>query len=127
MINQREGWRGHLWQERFSSFVMDEMHLMAAVRYVELNPVRAGLVDLPEDYRWSSARAHLRRKNDELVTVDPLLEIVDSWEDYLQDDGVAKYERLRKHEKTGRPLGADKFIEMIEKKTGRTLKPLRRR
>ena len=43
LINQREGWRGHLWQERFHSFAMDEDHLIEAVRYIELNPVRAGL------------------------------------------------------------------------------------
>ena len=42
-INFREGWRGHLWQGRFASFPMDERHLMLAVRYVELNPVRAKL------------------------------------------------------------------------------------
>ena len=39
-INKREGWCGHLWQERFHSFPMDEAHLLSAVRYVELNPVR---------------------------------------------------------------------------------------
>ena len=50
-VNFREGWRGHLWQERFASFPMDENHLLAAVRYVEMNPVAAGLVDVPEEYR----------------------------------------------------------------------------
>jgi putative transposase len=58
-INFREGWRGHLWQERFASFPMDENYLLAAVRYVEMNPVAAGLVKKPEDYPWSSAKAHL--------------------------------------------------------------------
>jgi putative transposase len=48
-INFRQGWRGHLWQERFHSFVMDERHLTAAARYVELNPVRARLCQRPED------------------------------------------------------------------------------
>ena len=41
MINFREGWRGHLWQGRFASFVLDEPYLLTAARYVELNPVRA--------------------------------------------------------------------------------------
>src|SRR6185503_8599863 len=58
-INAREDWRGHLWQSRFASFPMDEDHLLACARYVELNPVRAGLVARPEHWRWSSARAHL--------------------------------------------------------------------
>src|SRR3954463_8387521 len=60
VVNEREGWRGHLWQSRFASFVMDEDWLIACARYVELNPVRAGLVARPEHWRWSSARAHLR-------------------------------------------------------------------
>ncbi len=58
-INFREGCRGHLWQERFHSFAMDERYLLSAVRYVELNLVHAGMAKRPEDYPWSSARAHL--------------------------------------------------------------------
>jgi putative transposase len=58
-INFREGWRGHLWQGRFSSFPMDESYLLAAARYIEINPVRAKLVNRPEAYKWSSAIAHL--------------------------------------------------------------------
>jgi putative transposase len=59
-INFREKWRGYLWQGRFASFMMDEPHLLAAARYVELNPVRAGLVAKAGDWPWSSAQAHLR-------------------------------------------------------------------
>ena len=58
MINFREGWRGCLWQGRFASFVMSETHLMGAVRYVERNPVKAGLVERAEDWPWSSAADH---------------------------------------------------------------------
>jgi putative transposase len=43
MVNFREGWRGHLWQGRFASFVLDEAYLLTAARCVEVNPVRAGL------------------------------------------------------------------------------------
>ena len=46
-INFRENWRGHLWQERFASFPMGENHLLAAARYIELNPVRAHMVEDP--------------------------------------------------------------------------------
>ncbi|WP_221191966.1 transposase [Microbulbifer rhizosphaerae] len=66
-INLREGWRGHLWQERFHSFPMDEPYLLATVRYVELNPVKAKLVVDPRDWPWSSARARSG------ATVDKLL------------------------------------------------------
>ena len=52
---------GHLFQSRFGSVVMDEEHLMAAARYVALNPVRARLVERAEDWPWSSVRAHFDR------------------------------------------------------------------
>lgn len=58
-INFRKGWRGHLWQERFHSFVMDERYLMATVRYVERNPVVAKLCHQPQEWPWSSAAAHM--------------------------------------------------------------------
>lgn len=63
-INFREGWRGHLWQERFASFPMDETNLLTAARYVEMNPVQAGLVQSPEEYRWSSVPAHMEGEDD---------------------------------------------------------------
>ena len=72
MVNFREGWRGHLWQGRFASFVLDEPYVLTAARYLELNPVRAGLVNAPSRYRWSSAAAHVRGKDDALVQVAPL-------------------------------------------------------
>ncbi len=78
-VDFREGRRGHLWQGRFASSVMDEPYLLAAARYIELNPVRAGLVVAPSEYRWTSARAHLRGKDDGLVRVRPLLAMAGSW------------------------------------------------
>ena len=73
-INARLRVTGHLFQARFASVVMDEAHLMAAARYVALNPVRARLVERAQDWRWSSARAHLEGRDDGLVTVAPLLD-----------------------------------------------------
>ncbi len=58
-INFRKKWRGYLWQGRFSSYVLDEKYLMAAVRYILLNLVRAGITKKPWEYKWSSARLHL--------------------------------------------------------------------
>ena len=66
--------RGIFWQGRYGAVAMDEGHLAAAARYVALNPVRARLVDRPEQWPWSSARAHLAGKDDQLVEVSPLLE-----------------------------------------------------
>ena len=76
MINFRERWRGHLWQGRFASYPMDEPHLLMAARYIELNPVRAGVVKKPGSYAWSSAAAHLSGKSDRLLTPSPLLDRV---------------------------------------------------
>src|SRR3972149_2765159 len=81
--NFREGWRGHLWQGRFASFPLDERYLFAATRYVELNPVRAGLVEDPAAYPWSSAAAHLSGRDDDLVRVKPLLETFGKGRDFL--------------------------------------------
>ena len=61
-INFREGWRGYLWQGRFASYVMQEQHLLAAVRYVENNPVEAKLCDRAKDWRWSSVHAAFSRQ-----------------------------------------------------------------
>jgi putative transposase len=62
--NARLSATGHLWQGRFGSVVMDEVHLFYAVRYVSLNPVRAQLVQQAQDWRWSSVAAHLSGKDD---------------------------------------------------------------
>lgn len=72
-VNFREGWRGDLWQGRFASVPIDEAHLLACARYVELNPVRAGLAAKAQDWPWSSAAAHLAGRDDGLATVAPML------------------------------------------------------
>jgi putative transposase len=58
---------------------MDEQYLLAATRYSELNPVKASLASVPEDYPWSSAQAHSTGRDDNLVKANPLLDIVDDW------------------------------------------------
>ena len=122
-INFREKWRGHLWQERFASFPVDDSHLLAAARYIEMNPVAAGLVKDPEEYPWSSARAHLAGRDDSLVKVAPLLEMVGNWSSFLSLSPAAELDLLHRHERTGRPLGTDAFLERLELNMGRTLKP----
>ena len=123
MVNAREGWSGHLWQERFASFVMDESYLLAAVRYVELNPVRAGLTSCAEDYPWSSARAHLYPADDILVNTAPMLERVDVWQGFLDSDDHQHDSRFIHHAKTGRPLGRKEFILGLERIFNRPMRP----
>jgi len=123
MINFREGWRGYFWQGRFSSFIMDNQYLLAATRYIELNPVKAKLVNDPIDYKWSSYKAHVEGKNDKLVKVKPLLKQINNWKGFIQEPvSDIKLEKLLKHERTGRPLGNDRFIEKLELETGRSLR-----
>jgi len=123
-INFREQWRGHLWQGRFASFLMDEQYLLTATRYIELNPVKAGLSSIPEEYPWSSARAHIKGRNDDLVKVRPLLRMVDDWRQFLSGDvSDEEYELLQRHERTGRPLGSTSFIDRLENKLSRSLTP----
>lgn len=125
-INFRERWRGHLWQERFASFPMDEKYLLAAVRYVEMNPVAAGLAALPGDYRWSSAAAHCAGKDDQLVKVKPLLDIVSDWNGFLTLTDEEELALLKKHERSGRPLGEGSFVERLEEELERLLRPAKR-
>ena len=123
-VNFREKWRGHLWQERFASYPMGENHLLAAARYIEMNPVRAGLVREPWSYQWSSASAHARGADDDLVRVDPLLEMVNDWRGFIGEDiNGEEMERFRQHERTGRPMGDTDFIKGIEKSSCRFLRP----
>lgn len=123
MINFREKWRGYLWQGRFSSFPLDKNHLYWAVRYVERNPVRAGMVEKADEYRWSSARVHVKKKIDPLLSQFYLLDEIHDWRRYLaEEDREEQLKMFRKHIETGRPLGDDTFIEMLERKLGIILK-----
>ena len=113
-INLRNQWQGHLWQERFHSAVMDETYLIAAVRYVELNPVRAKLCGLPELWPWSSAQAHLSQQDNQVVTVAPMLSRIDNWSEYLSTPANPdELKKLRKHSSSGRPIGDEAFIQKI--------------
>jgi len=123
-INFREGWRGYLWQGRFASYVMDQDHLIASARYVELNPVKAELVQHPGDYKWSSARAHLTGEDDDLVKAAPLLEVINNWKSFLASGMQEKDEiKIKRHARTGRPLGSQAFLDAIEKLLERRVRP----
>ncbi|MBI3711088.1 MAG: transposase [Proteobacteria bacterium] len=122
LVNGREGWRGYLWQGRFASCPMDGAYLLACARYVELNPVRAKLARRARDWRWSSWRAHLAGADDGLVRVRPLLALAPDWAGFLAEGlGSADREAIRAGERTGRPLGAARFVARLEKRLGRPL------
>lgn len=126
MINARHEWTGHLWQGRFGAVAMDEAHLLAAVRYVALNPVGAGLVRRARDWPWSSVGAHLSGQDDALVTVAPLLERYGDFEEILDrqaEEEASTWAALRKSETTGRPVGRSEWLLELEGRSGRKLMP----
>jgi putative transposase len=126
-VNARARWNGHLLQGRHASVAMDEAHLIAAVRYVSLNPVRAGLVSRAQDWAWSSVRAHLNGVDDDLVRVRSVLDRVERFGELIADGAEAgqRYDgalqALLSSQTTGRPLGAPDFVEDLERRLGRKL------
>jgi len=121
--NFTDGVRGYLFQGRFTSCVLDERHLVAAVRYVECNPVRAGIAKSPWDYTWSSAAFHVgNRGSDMLVRDRTLLGLIDDWREFLGNAQDLPAEELRQATRTGRPAGDAHFTEIIERLTNRTLR-----
>jgi len=108
---------------------MDEVDTVQAARYIELNPVRVGLAKGAAEYRWRSAAAHVSGRDDELVRMQPLVEMVGEgrWEQFLREQVTREeWELLRRHERTGRPLGDDSFLGRVESSLGRVLRPQKR-
>lgn len=127
MINFREKWRGYLWQGRFSSYIMDEKHLYAeaAVRYILNNPknARNKIVENAIEYKWSSIRHHMGKEKISWDKDDMLQEMIGDWNEYLnKEDKKEDIDMLRKHERTGRPLGDRSFLETLEEVLGISLK-----
>ena len=127
-LNRKMGESGHLWQGRFFSCVLDEAHLWSAVRYVERNPVRAGLVKRAEDYPWSSAAGHCGLRQDAMLSGQlERSDHVGNWRAMLREPGEeAEVALLRKHTRTGRPCGDAPFVERLESVLGRKLRPQKR-
>ena len=128
VINARLRVTGHLFQSRYGSVAMDEEHLMAAARYVALNPVRARLVARAEDWRWSSVRAHLSGEDNGVVMTTPLLErCAGRFADLIDaPPDAARIAALRAAETIGRPLGSARFLNNIAVLTGRDARPAKR-
>ena len=93
-------------------------------RYLERNSVRADIVESAEDYEFSSARAHVYKKKDRLLSDNFVNEEIKDWKAFLEGDDMEQDVMLfKKHARVGRPLGQEGFTEKLEKMTGRILKP----
>jgi putative transposase len=126
-LNARRRRTGHLWQNRFYSCPLDAAHLSVALRYVERNPVRAGLAERVEKYPWSSAAAHLTGH-------DPgnILDMgfwrdrgaADDWRSLLATpEDLLAVRLLQRGTFTGRPVGSAAFIDQLEMQLARILRP----
>jgi len=123
MINFREQWKGYLWQGRFASYPMDKNWLLKAAAYVELNPVKAGMVKRAWEYRWSSVHAHLTGNDKHgIIQPDKLLSLTGDWKIYLNEAQITSDSEFESHVRTGRPLGENGFIEKAEQLLNRDLK-----
>jgi REP-associated tyrosine transposase len=125
--NARQSSTGHVWQGRFYSCPLDQSHLWAALRYVELNPVRARMVEAAELWKWSSAAAHCG-----VTSPQPLLDMerwrkrwtAAEWREFIGDaESAAEVAALRHSTHTGRPLGTPDFVTALEELTARPLAP----
>lgn len=124
--NLRYQLTGHLWQGRFASCVLDESHMWNAIRYVERNPVRAGMVRYAEDYPWSSARGHCGLNQDPLLSPSfPPPGAIEDWQVWLrtEDEELSNY--IRHQTITGRPCGTKEFIKQLEDTMHKALGPQR--
>jgi putative transposase len=128
MLNRKYGYSGHLWQARFYSCVLDDRHLEHAARYVECNPVRAGMVDRAEDYAWSRAGPHVLRVADRYLDGGlSLIGVIKDWSAWQageQNEEVVC--AIRHATTTGRACGSEDFVHGIEVQMGRCLRPQKR-
>lgn len=119
---------GYLWQGRYYSCMLDNDHFMAAVRYVERNPVRAQMVPKAWDWRWSSAREHIQNEKGIicLKEIQHYIEVLD-WKEYLGGEEFFKdLDAIRKATISKRVWGSQEFIEELERKYGIKLSSPRR-
>lgn len=122
-VNASQGWSGHLWQGRFFSTALDDAHLWAAVRYTELNPVRAGIVESAQDYPWSSAAFHLGLRADRCInTSSQWGSAVERWAEALSlPDDEQMTALIRSRTRTGFPCGDGAFLARMAAASGRDL------
>lgn len=122
-LNARQSSDGHVWQGRYYSCPMDIFHLWNALRYIERNPVRAGLVHRPDDWVWSSARAHLCGVGDGLTELGEWAShwTANDWREFVEAPGKEADDAIRRSTHAGRPLGSVEFVQDLERRIGRSL------
>jgi len=123
-LNRERNLRGHLWQGRFYSSILDNTHLYRAIRYVENNPVRAKIVKRAWAYEWSSAKDHIGERGKVLIKLKTIKDQKD-WKEYLTEDDIEMAQDIRLKTDRGLVVGTDEFIKQLEGKLKRSLKCLK--
>ncbi|NCO04023.1 MAG: transposase [Alphaproteobacteria bacterium] len=127
MINKRNEWRGHLFQDRFFSYVCDDEHSLRALRFIETMPVTSKIAPKPESYLWSSAKNRIKIINDPFLTPLPQFTNVHNWDEFLNRPmEAAELKDIQTHLQTGRPRGTDTFLDKLELKLGKKVRPQKR-
>ena len=128
-VNHRYKRTGTLWEGRYRSSLVDsEAYLLACMRYIELNPVRAGMVEHPSEYRWSSFRANAHGETNELLDPHPVYLAMDQ-DDQLRQQAYRELflsqmeagliDEIRDTLNHELVLGRSRFKDLIEQETGR--------
>ena len=127
-INLRKNWRGHLFQDRFFSYAMDDQYTLRAIRYIETLPVTLKLTPYPEKYLWSSAKSRIKIHNkDTLIKSLTTFDAIHDWENYLSRPmDKDEMNQIQRHLQTGRPRGSHIFLDNVEQKIGRSVRPQKR-
>jgi putative transposase len=125
-LNREQGWKGHVWHGRFSSSALDNAYMLAAIRYVERNPVRVKVVRKAERYRWSSAAAHCGLTEDAVLTKkrqwQRKMEQRLDWSAWLAEgDYPEQLDVISTHVERGLPCGSRQFIKKLERLSGQVL------
>ena len=117
-INRKYQRTGRLWECRYYSSIIDkDSYLWNVIRYIEQNSVRAGLVEKPDDYKWSSSRAHILGIKDPLISTKEILELGDlsRFRDYIRNECTTiEIDTIRRMTRQGLPLGSIEFQRKIE-------------
>jgi len=125
-LNRKHDQSGRLWQNRFFSCIVEEdKHLWAVARYIEHNPIKAGLAKKPQDYLWSSARTHILGTKDPILTAGPAWLPPRKRKAYVDFIGLPDQkldDAIRNSTRTGRPFGSERFIDGLEILTRQTLR-----
>jgi putative transposase len=125
-LNRKLNQSGRIWQNRFFSCVVENnQYLWSVARYIERNPIKAGLAEYAEAYRWSSAKSHISDKSDSLLVADSWLapEEQSEYATFLLDENKDTDNSIRRSTRTGRPFGSEEFIDMLELQLQQSLKP----